>query len=106
MSVFLTAKFKIHNLSRRKRGIFDRALEEHTRAYAELLAWASVAPPSAFSSLGDRAFISCTSLETRRRRMTTRFVTISPLDISSGIGRMAVEGVGADMVSAISIQAA
>ena len=40
MSVFLTAKFKIHNPSRRKQAIFDRALEEYTHAYAELLAWA------------------------------------------------------------------
>lgn len=40
MSVHLTAKLKVHNPSRRKRAILDRALEEYTRAYAELLAWA------------------------------------------------------------------
>jgi len=40
MPVHLTAKVKVHNPSRRKRAILDRALEEYTRAFAELLAWA------------------------------------------------------------------
>ncbi len=40
MAVFLTAKLKVHNPSRRKRAILDAALEEYTRAYAYLLGWA------------------------------------------------------------------
>jgi len=40
VSVFLTAKLKVHNPSRRKRAVLDHALEEYTRAYAWLLGWA------------------------------------------------------------------
>lgn len=40
MAVHLTAKVKVHKPSRRKRAILDRALEEYTLAYADLLAWA------------------------------------------------------------------
>ena len=39
MGVLLTAKFKIHNPSRRKREVMDTALEEYTHAYAYLLNW-------------------------------------------------------------------
>lgn len=40
-SVFLTAKFQVHNPSRKKRMVMDRALEEYTHAYRQLLDWAS-----------------------------------------------------------------
>jgi hypothetical protein len=39
MSIMITAKFKVHNPSRRKQKIMDTALEEYTRAYARLLDW-------------------------------------------------------------------
>lgn len=39
MSQYLTAKFKIHNPSNRKREIMDTALSEYTRAYKHLLDW-------------------------------------------------------------------
>ena len=37
MGVLLTAKFKVHNPSRRKQEVMDTALEEDTRAYSYLL---------------------------------------------------------------------
>ena len=39
MSVLLTAKFKVHNPSRRKQEVINTALEEYTRAYSYLLDW-------------------------------------------------------------------
>ena len=45
MGVLLTAKFKIHNPSRRKREVMDTALEEYTHAYAYLLNWCRAVRP-------------------------------------------------------------
>jgi len=39
MSVFLTAKFKVHNPSKRKQAALDTALEQYTYAYQYLLDW-------------------------------------------------------------------
>ena len=39
MSVFLTAKFKVHNPSKRKQDALDTALEQYTNAYQFLLDW-------------------------------------------------------------------
>ena len=39
MTATLTAKFKVHNPSKRKRDILNNALEEYTRASAWLLQW-------------------------------------------------------------------
>ena len=39
MKVHLTAKFKVHNPSRRKQEVMDTALEQYTSAYAYLLEW-------------------------------------------------------------------
>ena len=39
MKVHLTAKFKVHNPSRRKQEVMDTALEEYTHAYSYLLEW-------------------------------------------------------------------
>ena len=39
MSVFLTAKFKVHNPSKRKQDALDTALEQYTYAYQFLLDW-------------------------------------------------------------------
>jgi len=39
MSVFLTAKFKVHNPSKRKQAALDTALEQYTYAYQFLLDW-------------------------------------------------------------------
>jgi hypothetical protein len=36
-SVFLTAKFKVHNPSKRKQAALDTALEQYTYAYQYLL---------------------------------------------------------------------
>ena len=38
-SVFLTAKFKVHNPSKRKQAALDTALEQYTYAYQDLLDW-------------------------------------------------------------------
>ena len=38
-SVFLTAKFKVHNPSKRKQAALDTALEQYTHAYQYLLDW-------------------------------------------------------------------
>ena len=39
MSVFLTAKFKVHNPSKRKQAALDTALEQYTYAYQFLSDW-------------------------------------------------------------------
>jgi putative transposase len=39
MRQFVTCKFKLHNLSSRKKQILDYALKEYTLAYADLLEW-------------------------------------------------------------------
>jgi IS605 OrfB family transposase len=38
--MFLTCKFKLHNLSARKRGVLIHALEQYTLGYNDLLKWA------------------------------------------------------------------
>ena len=39
MAVFLTEKYKVHNLSKRTQAALDTALEQHTYAYQFLLDW-------------------------------------------------------------------
>ena len=39
MAVFLTAKFKVHNPSKRKQAALDTALEQYTYASQFLLDW-------------------------------------------------------------------
>ena len=39
MSVFLTAKFEVHNPSKRKQAALDTALEQYSYAYQYLLDW-------------------------------------------------------------------
>ena len=38
-SVLLTAKFKVHNPSKRKQAVLDTALAQYTYAYQYLLDW-------------------------------------------------------------------
>ena len=39
MAVFLTEKYKVHNLSKRTQAALDTALEQHTYAFQFLLDW-------------------------------------------------------------------
>ena len=39
MAVFLTEKYKVHNLSKRTQAALDTALEQYTYAYQFLLDW-------------------------------------------------------------------
>jgi putative transposase len=80
--VYLTTQFKIHNPSRRKRAIMDRALKAYTMAYARLLEMARAREDEMRQACVYRGRVSAMSLAAYLARLFAEHKAFHPLHSS------------------------